>query len=139
MINARDLLYLSWIKHRTTGLYAQAIVFHPRMLDGTFVSTPRTIVLVNGEPEDAWDPIPLTPELMKKIGWEITASGVSTMAWHPTDALGKLGVMPTTAVMFRPLAENYFISVGVTRPVMYLHELQVEVWRATGKHLEVEL
>src|SRR6266850_4266629 len=69
MINARDLLPMSWIAN-AKNYYARVVTVVPRV-----GPNPETAIqyvwLINGEDESAWSGIPLTQEMLRRNRWDI--------------------------------------------------------------------
>lgn len=140
MINARDLLPMSWIANNK-GFYARVVTTLPIEIP-TFFPVGDIKWLINGEPEENWSGIPLTPELMRKIGW-IVKDGKKTVVSIPVPMLG---IRPDTyggVWFFKEVTGDHKagdICCGHRmRQLKFLHELQNHYRFDAGKHLEGNL
>lgn len=134
MINARELLPMSWIANEK-GFYAMVMTNVPR-----YGRSPETAHLfewlINGEDEGAWSGIPLTQEMLRRNKWDLKKddkwfeiyglpNGVA-VAWisHNDCPLG-----PKGTILFSP----------DDRPIQFVHQLQLQYFSATSKHLNFDL
>jgi len=128
MILATDLMINNWVRHGDL-LNMKVVTIVPKYIDGDFKW------LVNGMLEEKLKPIPLTPDLMERIGWEKRQDHESVLGYATQNNywLGWVRDNPG------PFKRGDIIVGAEMKIITYLHELQNTYRWDTGKPLEVSL
>lgn len=134
MINARDLLPMSWIAN-AKNFHARVVTVVPRV--GKSPETANEFEwLLNGEDESAWSGIPLTQEMLRRNKWKkikddewFEIYGLEngfSVAWinHDSNPYGAKGAI---------------VADPGERLILFVHELQLQYFAATRKHLNFDL
>lgn len=133
MINARDLLPMSWIAN-AKGYNARVTTCVPR-----YGRTPETAHLfewiINGEDEGYWSGIPLTPEMLRRNKWQ---------RWKDDDHMQSYVLLYDFYCTFIKNDDGVFKAGAIVvndemRVIQFVHELQLQYFAKVGKHLNFDL
>lgn len=151
MIQANELRIGNILKSVHTGEYIKAdwlVIKH--VMDGNKQSPPYDMSSV-------YEPIPLTPEILEKCGFEwvkpliaythddmdcelsLNSEGTENYALHDLNTKGFGGTIPATYYdrkFYLTSNGEYLVS---TNPIQFLHQLQNIFYMLTGEELEVKL
>lgn len=127
MIDATDLMANNWVVH-LERLFMRVVTIVPKMIDGQFWW------VVNGVLEKDIDPIPITPELIEKIGWEKHQDNEFILGYRTKNNYYLAFIRKP-----EPFNTGDIIVGSEMKIIKYLHELQNTYRWDSGKHLEVNL
>jgi len=131
MVNVSELMLGNWVMY--LGEYAVITLLHPERIE---INTPMKKIKCDPSAEEV-TPIPLTPELMEKLGWHCTENTRHKKCYKPTEKKSDLDglVFNFGAYDFvRPKNMHYNIIA-----IRYLHELQNQYRWENGKPLLINL
>lgn len=137
MIHGQDLMPNNWVLNMDGKPHQVKHLEEALSVEGTEAMERW---MVNGDPEELWSPIPLTPELMEKIGWLMKDDNAGFRLYAGPESTWALvrhaEPLEGTARFTDPTFQFPDRTIQVCR---YLHELQNMYRWEVGKHLEVSL
>ena len=136
MIDIRDLSIGCWVQHPEHGI-GRVIKLGEVIIGVCFRDRSRNIVA------EALDGIPLTPELMKQLGWFKDGERSTKLCYYHPDTKGvnrRKNLDHTPLIInLTPTFKVSFCAYDI-RKIQYLHELQQFYrWDIPGQHLEIKL
>lgn len=105
---------------------------NPKDLVDKYCTVDETVFIDYSQGYDLYDPIPLTPEILEKAGFELKVNGRQILNINSLFEFGESHEHPNSVIL-------YCHCRCASSHIQYLHQLQNLYFILCGKELQIEL